>query len=102
MKVLLFEITRNQLALHWFIVDDQNMKRIGHLDLRTIEREGNLEAAAAACLVRNRDRSAVSFDNPLGDRQTQPGALDLGGKVRLEDAREIFRRDPGSGIRSRR
>ena len=97
-KALLFEKTRDQLALGQFVVDYEDMKTFGHLNLLTVDGQDNLEAAPLARFAENSDRSAVSLYNPACDRQPQPGALGLGREVRLEDSRAVFRRNPDSGV----
>src|SRR5688500_3140599 len=98
-KALFFEKPPDHLTLHRLVVDYQNMKPIGHLYLRAVERQTNLEAAPAACLVGNGNGPAVSFDNSSRDRQTEPSALRLGREVGLENSPLISWGYPGPRIR---
>ena len=61
---------------------------------------GQLDAdlGAAPGRARHRDRAAQALDDVLGDRQAEAGAAALGREVRIEDARQVRRRDADAAV----
>src|SRR5208283_5250897 len=57
------------------------------------------EGGAASFFAGDRDGAMVIADDGLNDGEAEAGALQLGGVVRREDARALFRREPLAGIR---
>src|SRR5262249_12914092 len=78
------------------------MKRSSESDLSSRQCEG--DPCAALRLALGPDPAAVGFDDPTGDRQTQPGAAG-GARARLlttveviEDPRQVVGRDALAGV----
>ena len=62
------------------------------------DRECHPESSPAAAAALAGDGTAMRLDNVLGDRQAEPGALALGRKERVEDARANVLRDAAAAV----
>src|SRR5581483_5289310 len=64
------------------------------------DRQGDGEGGPLARPAPHVDLAAVAADDAVGDPEPQAGALLLllGGEERLEDVRQVLRRDTGAGI----
>ena len=62
-------------------------------------REPQRECRAAADFARDRDRAVELFDDPFRNRQSEPETAAFGRDEVVENRRQAFGRNTGSGIR---